>query len=108
MKQRIIHLWVADDALSANKTGDGSDNGNSPNTSKAPERPLPERSTVAEFHPALLGAERNGVEGKTALGPQYRLNDNAELGGMTERSDVSAVTTNPDADRYTFGLHMTF
>jgi hypothetical protein len=49
---------------------------------------------------------RNGPE--TALGPQYRLNGNAELGVTIEKSDVSAITANPDADRYTFGLRMTF
>ena len=105
-KQRTVHLRVADDDPGANKTGDGGDNGR--DISKTPERPFPERSTVADIHPALWGAEHNGVEGQTALGPQYRLNDNAELGGMTEKSDVSAMTANPDVDRYTFGLRVTF
>jgi hypothetical protein len=103
-----VHLWVADDERSANGPNDGSDNGNGPDISEAPERPLPERSTVADIDPALRGAEHDGVEGETALGPQYRLNADAELGGTTEKSDVSAMTTNPDADRYTFGLRMTF
>lgn len=103
-----VRLWVADDERSANNSSDGSANGNGLDTSNAPERPLPGRSTMADFHPALWGAGHNGVEGETALGPQYRLNGNAELGGTTEKSDVSAMTTNPDADRYTFGLRMTF
>lgn len=90
-------------------TATDDDNGNGADTSEAQnEHPLPGPSTVANIHPALSSADSNGVEQQTALGPQYRLNGNAELGGTSEKPDLSAMTKNPDADRYTFGLRMTF
>ena len=63
---------------------------------------------MADIHPVFTGADGSGVESETALGPQYRLSSNVVLGGSIEKPDLFADNANAGAERYTFGLRITF